>query len=197
MHSVTKSATSTRGDRRAAIISCAQQLAVKSGYTGFTFDDLAQAVGVSRRTLFNHVSSKEEAVLGVLPEVTDEQVEVLSAGGPTGRLVDDLLLTILDSLGTSEESIEDWQQLHDVVLRNPELLARIQSFVDDLSGRLVTHLARRADADRDSAWMALTIAGGVVGRSVRDCIDDPTPGPLRSRVAHNLDLTRELLAAPR
>lgn len=194
MHSVLKSATSPRGDRRAAIITCAQQLAVKSGYSGFTFDDLAQAVGVSRRTLFNHVSSKEEAVLGVLPEVTDEQIETLSSGGPTGHLVDDLVLTILDSLNAGGESIDDWQRLHDVVLRNPELLARIQSFVDDLSDHLVSHLARRTDADHESAWMALTIAGGVVGRSVRECIDDPTLGPLRSRVEHNLDLTRELLA---
>lgn len=170
---------------------------MKCGYSGFTFDDLARAVGVSRRTLFNHVGSKEEAVLGVLPEVKDEQIEILSSGGPSGNLVDDLVTTILDSLGADDESIEDWQRLHDVVLRNPELLARIQSYVDDLSTRLVTHLSRRADTDRDTAWMALTIAGGVVGRSVRDCIDDPSLGPLRSRVQRNLDLTREVLTAER
>ena len=65
---------------------------------------LAQAVGVSRRTLFNHVSSKEEAVLGVLPEITDEQVETLSAGGPSGHLIDDLITTILDSLNADSGS---------------------------------------------------------------------------------------------
>ena len=166
---------------------------MKCGYSGFTFDDLAQAVGVSRRTLFNHVSSKEEAVLGVLPEITDEQVETLSAGGPSGHLVDDLITTILDSLNADSGSPADWQQLHDVVLRNPELLARIQSFVDDLSTHLVTHLIRRPGVDDDTAWMALSIAGGVVGRSVRDCIDDPTRGPLRARAQHNLALTRELV----
>lgn len=170
---------------------------MRSGYSGFTFDDLARAVGVSRRTLFNHVSSKEEAVLGVLPEVTDEQTETLSAGGPTGNLVDDVIVTLLDSLRAGDESMEDLQRLHDVVLRNPELLMRIQSFVDDLGERLVTHLAQRPGTDRDEAWMALTLAGGVVGRSIRDCIDDPTLGPLRSRAEHNLALTRELLTAQR
>lgn len=47
------------GSRRSAIIAAAQRLAVDCGYSGFTVEDLARAVGVSRRTLFNHVSSKE------------------------------------------------------------------------------------------------------------------------------------------
>ena len=102
--------------------------------------------------------------------------------------------TVSRTCGCNEE---DLQRLHDVVLRNPELLMRIQSFVDDLGERLVTHLAQRPGTDRDEAWMALTLAGGVVGRSIRDCIDDPTLGPLRSRVEHNLTLARELLTAQR
>ena len=43
----------------AAIVTAAQRLAVDCGYAGFTVEDLARAVGASRRTLFNHVSSKE------------------------------------------------------------------------------------------------------------------------------------------
>ena len=194
---MTNSASAAGTDRRTTIISCAQQLAVRCGYSGFTFDDLAQAVGVSRRTLFNHVSSKEEAVLGALPAVSDEQLEVLADDGPSGQLVDDIISTILDSFGGDGDSIEAWQRLHDVILRNPELLARIQSFVDDLSSHLVTHLTRRTGVDEDTAWMALTVAGGVVGRSVRDCVDDPTLGPLHERVEHNLSLARGILAARR
>ena len=59
--------------REPAHVAAAQRLAVDCGYAGFTVEDLARAVGVSRRTLFNHVSSKEEAVLGMLPVLTDEQ----------------------------------------------------------------------------------------------------------------------------
>lgn len=192
-----KSATAARGDRRPAIIAAAQRLAVSCGYSGFTFDDLAEAVGVSRRTLFNHVSSKEEAVLGVLPAITDAQVETLRDGGPTGRIVEDLLTTIVDSLGADGGTVEDWQRLHDVVQRNPELLARVQSYVDEVGTHLVSHLAQRTGVDEDVAWMGLTIAGGIVGRSVRDCIDDPTRGPLHARVQHNLALSREVLAPRR
>jgi len=191
---VKNSAIAGRGDRRSAIIAAAQRLSASCGYSGFTFDDLAEAVGVSRRTLFNHVSSKEEAVLGVLPRVTDEQVATLRAGGPTGHLLEDLLVTIVDSLGGDGGTVEDWQRLHDVVLRNPELHARVQSYVEELSSHLVTHLSQREGVDTDLAWMSLTIAGGVVGRSVRDCIDDPALGPLRARVQHNMALTREVFA---
>ena len=80
-----------------------------SGYTGFTVEDLAAAVGVSRRTLFNHVASKEEAVLGALPVLTDEQAQTLRSGGPTGDLFEDLLETALRCLRADEHDLEDWQ----------------------------------------------------------------------------------------
>lgn len=194
---MTKSATVPRGGRRAEIITAAQQLAIDHGYSGFTFDDLAHAVGVSRRTLFNHVSSKEEAVLGVLPELTDEQMATLRAGGPTGDLVEDLLITLIDALGGDEATVEDWQQMHDVVRRNPELLVRVHDFVDELTEELVTHLTTRDGVDTEHARMTLTIIGGIVGLSVQDCLDRPTEAELRQRVQHNATLAREVLTARR
>lgn len=186
-----------RAGRRAEIIAAAQQLAIDRGYSGFTFDDLAGAVGVSRRTLFNHVSSKEEAVLGVLPEITNEQIAVLRAGGPTGDLADDLLVTLIDALGGDEATVEHWQRLHDVVRRNPELLVRVQAFVDELTEELVTHLVARDGVDPERARMTLTIVGGIVGRSVQDCLDRPTRAGLRQRVQHNATLAREVFTARR
>ena len=95
------------GSRRSAIIAAAQRLAVDCGYSGFTVEDLARAVGVSRRTLFNHISSKEEAVLGMLPELTDEQAQTLRDGGPTGHLVDDVLAVTLDCLHADDGTPAD------------------------------------------------------------------------------------------
>ena len=197
MHSMTKSATVSRVGRRAEIITAAQQLAVDHGYSGFTFDDLAAAVGVSRRTLFNHVSSKEEAALGLLPRITDDQIITLRAGGPTGDLIDDLLITLVDALDGDEVTAEDWQRMRDVVRRNPELLVRVHDFVDELTVELVTHLDARGGVGADRARMALTIVGGIVERSVQDCLDDPTESGLRGRVRHNSDLAREVLTTAR
>lgn len=211
---MTNSATDSR---RTAIIAAAQRLAVSCGYSGFTFDDLAQAVGVSRRTLFNHVSSKEEAVLGMLPVLTDEQIETLRAGGPTGDLVQDLVITAIDSLGGDDATAEDWQQLQDVIRRNPELLVRVQDHVDELGLTLVTHLAARDGVGEEQARVVFTVVGGLIGRAVQDLIDAPAAGQpveapaagglhtsgtaggggLTARVHHNLALARELLATRR
>nr|WP_246297515.1 TetR/AcrR family transcriptional regulator [Janibacter cremeus] len=187
--------------RRTAIIAAAQRLAVSCGYSGFTFDDLAQAVGVSRRTLFNHVSSKEEAVLGMLPVLTDEQTETLRAGGPTGDLVQDLVITAIDSLGGDDATAQDWQQLQAVIRRNPELLVRVQDHVDELGLSLVTHLAARDGVGEEQARVVFTVVGGLIGRAVQDLIDSPAAdlqsGGLTARVHHNLALARELLATRR
>ena len=196
LHFVTESATASRSDRRAAIIAAAQRLSVGCGYSGFTLDDLAQAVGVSRRTLFNHVSSKEEAVLGKLPVLTDEQAATLRSGGPTGHLVDDVLTVALDCRGADTGTTADYQQLHDVIERNPELFARVKAHVEELTEQLVTHLSEREDADDSRARMALAIVGGVVQHSMAECLATPSLGPLSDRARTNLTIAREILADP-
>lgn len=190
-----KKSANTRADRRAAIIAAAQRLSVNCGYSGFTFDDLAEAVGVSRRTLFNHVSSKEEAVLGALPHLTDEQAETLRSGGPTGHLFNDLLSTALECVRSDgDDDFEDLQRLHDIIARNPELILRVKAHVEALTEQIIAEVTVREDVDTAQARMALSLVGGLLERSVTDCIDDPAKGPLPERIQLNLTITRELLA---
>lgn len=47
---------------RRAIVQAAAELARENGVEGFTVNDLAEAAGVSRRTVFNHFSGVEDAV---------------------------------------------------------------------------------------------------------------------------------------
>lgn len=49
---------------RRAIVVAAAALARERGLSGFTVNDLAKEAGVSRRTIFNHFSGTEDAVLG-------------------------------------------------------------------------------------------------------------------------------------
>ena len=68
----------------------ALNLVIEAGYGGFTMEELAQKVGVSRRTLFNYIKDKESAVLG--PEFSEElehQFQNFAAGLPTGSLRED------------------------------------------------------------------------------------------------------------
>ena len=51
------------------ISACSQLLADERGFDGFTMEDLADAAGVSRRTLFNYFPGKADAVLGEAHDV--------------------------------------------------------------------------------------------------------------------------------
>ncbi len=196
---MTESATSDRARRRrASIVATAQDLAVRHGYSGFTVEDLAEAVGCSRRTLFNHVSSKEEAVLGALPHLDEEPVAVLRSGGPTGDLVEDLVATVVECLGGNGTDVADWQRMKDVCQRNPELLIRVQEHVEELVTQLIGHLSERDGVDDARAHIALALAGAVVQTTVHGLIEDPSAAgreaDLATRVHDNLEIARELLA---
>lgn len=86
-----ESASEARRQRTARAISeCAQRLADEHGLDGFTMERLAEAAGVSRRTLFNYFPGKVDAVLGSDEAPAPEVYEEFAAGGPTGELVEDL-----------------------------------------------------------------------------------------------------------
>ena len=70
---------------------CALELTRDKGFDGWTMDDLAAAAEVSRRTVFNYFDGKADLVLGPMHETSDETAAAFVAGGPTGRLFDDLL----------------------------------------------------------------------------------------------------------
>lgn len=97
-----------RDDRRAArrrqIQDQACRLVIEHGYDGFTMDELAAAVGVSRRTLFNHVPDKAAAVLGnsAAGHAHGPHVDAFRAGQPTGRLVADVLALVRAALVRTE-----------------------------------------------------------------------------------------------
>jgi AcrR family transcriptional regulator len=110
MHFVTESASSLREQKRSEtsrrIRLCAQRLADDRGLDGFTMDDLAEAAGVSRRTLFNYFPGKVDAVLGEIVEIPQTARDEFVAGGPTGRLLDDVAVVARTVLAAEERNAE-------------------------------------------------------------------------------------------
>ena len=93
MHFVSQSATTTRAAKRLAtsrrIMRAANELTLAAGFDGWTMDELAEVVDVSRRTLFNYYPAKIDAVLGPIPELPTEALETFRAKGPHGVLIED------------------------------------------------------------------------------------------------------------
>ena len=146
MHFMAESATerASRGASTARTITvAAQRLADERGFDGFTMDELAEAAGVSRRTLFNHVAGKLDAVLGPPPDLPASALEEFRSGGPHGNLVADLAAladAILDSHALEREELARSRRL---LLDNPKLLAATHQRFHELSERLVAEVAHR------------------------------------------------------
>jgi AcrR family transcriptional regulator len=105
----------------------AQQLTEQRGLDGFTMDDLAAACDVSRRTLFNYFPSKVDAVLGAVPELDPEDRATFLAGGPHGRVLDDLGAlgrTILDVAIPDREALALGRR---VLTADPRLLVAVHT----------------------------------------------------------------------
>lgn len=165
MHSVTESATP--GDARLArhqetvrrIVAAARRLTVERGIDGFTMDDLAEAVGVSRRTLFNHVAGKDEAVLGTLPELPADAVADFVAGLPHGDLVADITALAVRVIELRPESPEEVALERDALHANPRLRVLSQQRLHDLVESSIELVEQREGAayDRDRLDVAVAV----------------------------------------
>lgn len=146
MHFVSESATlSLRAWKKVEtshrITLCAQRLTDQHGIDGFTMDDLAEAAGVSRRTLFNYFPGKIDAVLGEIPEFAEDVVATFLAGGPHGDLVDDVAELARTALAVKDPDRETLELGLRVMRAEPRLLAaaheRFEAVIEDFSALLI------------------------------------------------------------
>ena len=104
---------------RAAIRAAALCLTRERGYVAMTVDDVAALAGVSRRTVFNHFSSKADLIVIGLDPPEPDDVETFVSG--TGALLEDLG-SLLAAGAESVEPERDWLlACPEVVRDNPEV----------------------------------------------------------------------------
>lgn len=83
-----------RGGSREAIVDAAERLFLERGFGAVSMDDLAEAGGVARRTLYNQFASKEEIFRETLLRVSGQLEDVLPPGVETQGDVEDVLRLI-------------------------------------------------------------------------------------------------------
>ena len=79
------------GGSREAIVRAAERLFLEHGFGAVSMDDLAEAAGVARRTLYNQFGSKEEIIREVLQEVSDRLEHAFPPGIETRGDVEEVL----------------------------------------------------------------------------------------------------------
>ena len=145
---------------------CAVQLTVERGFDGWTIDDLAVAADVSRRTVFNYFDGKAEVVLGPEPEVDEQLMAEFVAGGPTGRLFDDLI--VLAHEATREKADTDHQMaaVREAVMNDPRLIKLVHERFE-VAAALLGDCMRQREGDDFPVARSRTIL-----RLLITCFDD-------------------------
>jgi len=101
-------------DMRARIVNGMEELARQKGFSAVTVDELAEHVGISKRTLYRYFRSKEEIIAAVLNGLTsrvaaavDEILE--SPENPTRKLYS-LVPLIVQNVSRLEPAMRDLQR---------------------------------------------------------------------------------------
>lgn len=170
-----ESATTRNRQRTAAQITrSAQQLAQEHGIDGFTMEDLAKAAGVSRRTLFNYVDGKLDAVLGV-PQAPDlSRLVEFRKGGPTGRLADDVKAVFVALLEGQDALAADMERTRRLMAADARLYRAMHEKFERFASVFADALAEREGstlsplAARAAATMTLSLFDVVLEAYVAD-----------------------------
>ena len=152
---------------RAAIRAAALTLTRERGYSAMTVDDVATLAGVSRRTVFNHFSSKADLLVVGLEPPEPEAVEAFING--SGSLLEDLGV-LLASGAEAVESEHGWLlSFPEIVRDNPEIERTIHERLRAIAVSLADAASRRLGAEPDDprarAVVALAMA---IQRSAMD-----------------------------
>jgi AcrR family transcriptional regulator len=147
---VIRSAT-TRQEQTASHISvCSQLLTDEHGFDGFTMDDLAEASGVSRRTLFNYFPGKADAVLGQVRGFPPDLLDEFRNGGPHHNLVKDLGVLAYTTLSAKDVQRESVARYRRILRNNPKLQAAAHERLAAISESMVAEIIEREGPSFDA-----------------------------------------------
>ena len=141
---------------RAAIRAAALTLTRERGYAAMTVDDIAALAGVSRRTVFNHFSSKADLLVVGLEPPAPAVVEAFVDG--SGSLLEDLG-TLLASGAESVESERGWLlSFPEIVRDNPEVERAVHERLRIVAQSLAEAAGRRLGAEPDDPRTRAVVA---------------------------------------
>nr|WP_195969097.1 TetR/AcrR family transcriptional regulator [Cellulomonas hominis] len=133
---------------RAELIDAAQDLFVAQGYEGTTVDQIAAAVGMSRRSFFRYFASKDDLVLGKYDAMADQLAEALHAR-PADEPLWDSLRRVFDGVvdyATDPATAQRMAAMERIVQSNDALRASYLHRLDAIQGALVDAARERAQA---------------------------------------------------
>lgn len=136
-----------RAQIRADIRRAAFRLFVERGYDAVTTEEIAAAAGVSPRTFFRHVPTKEELLLGPIRHGGAEVVNLLEQR-PAGEAPDIALINAIIARTRSFGDVES-EEWREALLVAPGLLGKVTIYTPADRDRAVNLIAERMGTDPD------------------------------------------------
>ena len=132
-----------RGGSREVIVEAAASLFLERGFGAASMDDLAEAAGVARRTLYNQFASKEEIFRAVLLKVAGHLEHAFPPGIETQGDVEDVLRLVARVILQLHKNPEYFGFLRMVVAdfrQFPWIAAEFAAVMDPLTDQLAQYL---------------------------------------------------------
>lgn len=133
-----------RGGSREAIVDAAERLFLERGFGSVSMDELAEAAGVARRTLYNQFASKEEIFRQMLLRVSRQLEDAFPPGIETEGEVEDVLRVIAGVILKLHKNREYLGFLRMVVADSrqfPWIAEEFAAVMDPLTERLTRYFA--------------------------------------------------------
>lgn len=183
---------------RASICTIARELTATAGLSGFTIEELCARVGISRRTFFNYFPSKEDAVLGHDEDThfpDDLVAEFLTSAGEE-PLLEALRTYALHAGERLALTREELTQLHAVMKREPEILARFFGESIEREREFAALIASREGMEPTDprALLAAHMMRHIAWVSTHEFLSADTPRNYSDILNTNIDAARYLFS---
>ncbi|MEO6827680.1 MAG: TetR family transcriptional regulator [Microbacteriaceae bacterium] len=195
-----------RQSTRRAIQLAVLGLTIERGFDQVTIDEVSQVAGISPRTFFNYFDSKDAAVVGEIPLLSDGyQVEAFVHAGPTEDILTGIAGLFLSAAAQEEGEDREIHQLRKVVLRDhPHLLGLRMAGMRTAESALYEVVVRRLARDEprlpaedtamfERGWLITLTALAALRHAWRCWAESDGAGPLDDRIRLSFTQLREIV----
>lgn len=169
---------------RDRLLHCARRAFLEHGFADANVSRIAEAAGISKKTVYKHVESKEALLLAVMADAMSGPAQRLQAPNPNHDLVTRLesYLLAFAELALSADGVASYGLILREGARFPEIANTYVTSVHDFGIRpLVAELEAYQAAGQlqlaDSEFSACALLGMVIDDPLRDAVLGIAPAP--------------------